>query len=105
MTSNSCMHHESDLIFSLLYSVNCIMCFICCIVFFAGRYIIRPRILCDVSSVNLSTTILGNHISFPVCVSPTGMQCAAHSMGEKATAKGIMARHHNRKLVDRLHPL
>ncbi len=41
------------------------------------------------SNVDLSTTILGNRISFPVGVSPTAMQCMAHPDGEKATAKGI----------------
>ena len=53
------------------------------------RYLIRPYVLRDVSNVDLSTTVLGNKISFPVGVSPTAMQCMAHPDGEKATARGI----------------
>ncbi len=53
------------------------------------RYLIRPRILRDVSNVDLSTTILGNRISFPVGVSPSAFHCLAHPDGEKATARGV----------------
>ena len=56
------------------------------------RYCIRPLVLRDVSSVDLSTTVLGTKISYPVCVSPTAMQCMAHPDGEKATARGVYIR-------------
>lgn len=37
---------------------------------------IRPRVLVDVSKVDMSTTILGHHISAPILVAPT----AAHKL-------------------------
>ncbi|ELU17171.1 hypothetical protein CAPTEDRAFT_103996 [Capitella teleta] len=51
------------------------------------RWKILPRVLRDVSSCDLSTTILGHRISFPVCVAPTGYQGDAHPDGEIATAQ------------------
>jgi (S)-2-hydroxy-acid oxidase len=38
----------------------------------------------------MSTTILGEKIDFPICVSPTAMQKMAHPDGEVATAKGCV---------------
>lgn len=52
------------------------------------RYHIVPRVLRDVSDVDMSTTILGHRISFPVCIAPTAMQRMAHPEGEVATARG-----------------
>ncbi|KAJ8045517.1 Hydroxyacid oxidase 1 [Holothuria leucospilota] len=46
-----------------------------------------PQLLKDVSNVDLSTTLLGEKISFPVAIAPTGMQSLAHPQGEVATAK------------------
>jgi (S)-2-hydroxy-acid oxidase len=45
-------------------------------------------VLRDVSTIDMSTTILGEKIDFPVCVAPTAMQKMAHPDGEIATAKG-----------------
>ena len=54
------------------------------------RYIIRPKVLVDVSVIDMSVTLLGDHrIDFPIGISPTGFQCMAHPEGEKATARGI----------------
>ena len=53
------------------------------------RYKFRPRFLRDVSNRDLSTTILGHQIAFPVCISPTAMNRMAHPDGELASAKGI----------------
>eukprot|EP01137_Pigoraptor_chileana_P032078 Opistho-2@20888 len=47
----------------------------------------RPRMLRDVSSLDLSTTILGEKISMPICASPTAMQRMAHPDGESATGR------------------
>lgn len=44
--------------------------------------------LADVSNTDLRTTILGQQVEFPICVSPTAMQCLAHPEGENATARG-----------------
>ena len=46
--------------------------------------------LVDVSNTDLRTTILGQEIAFPICASPTGVQCLAHPDGENATARGII---------------
>ncbi|XVF27109.1 hypothetical protein REPUB_Repub14bG0078300 [Reevesia pubescens] len=52
-----------------------------------SRIIIQPRILRDVSSVDLSTTVLGYHISMPVMIAPTSMHKLANPAGEIATAR------------------
>ena len=49
---------------------------------------LRPRFLRDVENRKLSTTVLGEEISFPVMVSPAGGHKLAHPDGELATAKG-----------------
>lgn len=41
----------------------------------------RPRILIDVSKIDLSTTVLGFNISMPIMVAPTAMQKMAHPDG------------------------
>ncbi|KAK0596524.1 hypothetical protein LWI29_016490 [Acer saccharum] len=51
------------------------------------RITFRPRILIDVSRVDLSTSILGYNISAPIIVAPTGLHQLAHPQGEVATAK------------------
>ncbi|XWS12186.1 hypothetical protein CRYUN_Cryun37aG0068200 [Craigia yunnanensis] len=52
-----------------------------------SRIIIQPRILRDVSSIDLSTTVLGYNISMPVMIAPTSMQKLANPAGEIATAR------------------
>ncbi|KAL5757309.1 hypothetical protein ACOSP7_019920 [Xanthoceras sorbifolium] len=51
------------------------------------RITFRPRILIDVSRVELSTSILGYNISMPIIVAPTAMHQLAHPEGEVATAR------------------
>jgi (S)-2-hydroxy-acid oxidase len=51
----------------------------------------RPRILIDVTSVDLTTTVLGFKISMPIMVAPTAMQRMAHPEGELATARATAA--------------
>ncbi|KAI8058193.1 hypothetical protein BDF22DRAFT_664390 [Syncephalis plumigaleata] len=50
------------------------------------RYILRPRILRDVSTIDTRCTILGSTIRSPICLAPSAMHCMAHEMGERATA-------------------
>ncbi|KAJ8870922.1 hypothetical protein PR048_027224 [Dryococelus australis] len=50
-------------------------------------YRIRPCCLVDVSSVDVSTQVLGTCVSLPVGISPTAMQRMAHPDGECATAR------------------
>lgn len=42
----------------------------------------------DVSRVDMRTSILGQEVSFPVCVGATAMQKMAHGDGELATVRG-----------------
>jgi 4-hydroxymandelate oxidase len=54
-------------------------------------YRFRPRILTDVSSVDLSTTILGTPVDVPVLVAPTTLQRQANPDGEAAMSAGVAA--------------
>ncbi|KAK2179194.1 hypothetical protein NP493_508g01040 [Ridgeia piscesae] len=55
------------------------------------RYQLRPRCLRDVSRRDLSTTVLGHKIAFPVCIAPSARHRMAHPDGEVATAQGAKA--------------
>ena len=46
-----------------------------------------PRVLRDVSDVDLSTTVLGQEVPFPVLLAPTGFQGLFHPEAELATAR------------------
>ena len=52
---------------------------------------IRPRLLTDVTTRDLSTTVLGRRISIPVMVPPAGTQVWAHPDGDVATARAACA--------------
>ena len=52
-----------------------------------SRYRLRPRVLVDVSGVDTSTTVFGRSISFPLSVSPAGLQAMAHPDGEAASSR------------------
>ena len=52
------------------------------------RYVILPRVLVNVSVVDMSVKLLGNRIDFPIGISPTAMHYLAHHEGEKGTARG-----------------
>jgi 4-hydroxymandelate oxidase len=52
------------------------------------RWIIRPRVLVDVSTVDTRTSVLGAEIPFPILLAPTAFQRMAHREGELATARG-----------------
>jgi 4-hydroxymandelate oxidase len=51
------------------------------------RIRLRPRVLRDVAQRDLSTTVLGQTISFPVLVAPLSPQRLAHPDGERETAR------------------
>jgi 4-hydroxymandelate oxidase len=53
-----------------------------------SRYVLRPRVLVDVSSRDLTTRILGQDVSLPVLVAPTALHALANPEGEVATARG-----------------
>ncbi|CAN4089150.1 unnamed protein product [Withania somnifera] len=52
---------------------------------------IQPRILVDVSRIDMSTVILGHRTAAPVIVAPTSFHQLAHPEGEVATARGAAA--------------
>jgi 4-hydroxymandelate oxidase len=54
------------------------------------NYQLLPKMLVDVSQRDLSTTILGQKVSMPILIAPTGFQCLAHPDGEIATAKSAV---------------
>jgi len=49
---------------------------------------LRPRVLRDVSHVDLSTTVLGEPVPHPILVAPTATHRLGHAEGELATACG-----------------
>jgi 4-hydroxymandelate oxidase len=55
------------------------------------RLRLRPRCLVDVSTRDLSTTVLGRPVSMPVLIAPTAFQRLAHPDGELATARAAAA--------------
>ncbi|NWR30938.1 HAOX1 oxidase, partial [Tachuris rubrigastra] len=56
-----------------------------------SRWQLYPRVLRDVSVVDVSSSALGQRLSFPVCVAATAMQRMAHPDGETATARACRA--------------
>ncbi|CAN4103054.1 unnamed protein product [Withania somnifera] len=46
-----------------------------------SRILFRPRILIDVSKIDMTTTVLGFKISMPIMIAPTAMQKMAHPEG------------------------
>ncbi|KAK1170708.1 hydroxyacid oxidase 1 [Acipenser oxyrinchus oxyrinchus] len=52
-----------------------------------SRWRLYPRVLRDVSQIDLSVSVLGQRISMPVCVAATAMQRMAHPDGETATVR------------------
>lgn len=57
-----------------------------------SRLRLMPKVLIDVSKVDMQTTILGEKIAFPICIAPSAMQRMAHNDGECATSRAS-ARH------------
>ncbi|NWX32679.1 HAOX2 oxidase, partial [Notiomystis cincta] len=55
------------------------------------RICFRPRMLRNVSVVDIRTNILGSEISFPVGIAPTGFHQLAWPDGEKSTARAARA--------------
>jgi len=53
------------------------------------RIRIRPRMLVDVTTCDIRTTVLGTSVNMPILVAPTAMHCLAHPEGECATARGV----------------
>jgi len=56
-----------------------------------NRLRLRPRILADVSTLDLATTAFGARLGHPVLVAPTAAHDLAHPDAEVATARGAAA--------------
>ncbi|MBD2664181.1 FMN-dependent alpha-hydroxy acid dehydrogenase [Richelia sinica FACHB-800] len=56
-----------------------------------ARIKLRPRMLVDVSNINLTTKILGVPLQLPLLIAPMAFQCLAHLDGEMATAEAAAA--------------
>lgn len=55
------------------------------------HYRIRPRVLRDVQSVDMSTSILGQRIGMPIGIAPSGWHKMGHAVGEAGTARAARA--------------
>ncbi len=56
-----------------------------------ARWALRSRVLTDVSSIDTSTTVLGEPVSLPILVGPSGLHNLSTPDGEVATAEGAKA--------------
>jgi len=56
-----------------------------------ARRKLRPRVLVDVSRIEVATTVLGTPIAAPVLVAPLAYQKMAHPHGEAGTARAAAA--------------
>lgn len=54
-------------------------------------WLLTPRTLADVSAVDTSATLLGEPVSLPLMLSPTGMSQLFHASGEMAVARAAAA--------------
>lgn len=52
-----------------------------------SRIKLCPRMLVDVSSIDLTTEVLGQPLQLPLLIAPMAFQCLAHPDGEIATAR------------------
>lgn len=55
------------------------------------RVKLRPRMLVDVSEINLTTSVLGQSLQLPLLIAPMAFQCLAHPDGELATATAAVS--------------
>jgi len=63
----------------------------------------RPRVLVDVSEIDLSTTVLGFKIAMPIMIAPAAMQKMAHPDGMPSLYHliiGILFYHRNFPNID-----
>ncbi len=53
------------------------------------RVQLRPRLLVDVSTIDMKTSVLGTPVHMPILIAPVGFQGLAHPEGECATARAL----------------
>lgn len=56
-----------------------------------NNYRMRPRVLRNVQDIDISTTVLGQRVSIPVGIAPSGWHKMAHPIGEVGTAAAARA--------------
>src|ERR1700704_2167252 len=56
------------------------------------RLRLRPRMLRDITAIDTSVSVLGQRLAMPLMVAPTGRHRLFHPEGERATARGAVAR-------------
>jgi isopentenyl diphosphate isomerase/L-lactate dehydrogenase-like FMN-dependent dehydrogenase len=52
-----------------------------------SNFVFRPRVLRDVSHIDLSTTVLGLPLALPIMIAPMGSLCLLHPDGDVAMAR------------------
>jgi len=72
-------------------------------VFCENRF--RPRILRDVSKIDLTTTVLGFNISMPIMIAPTAMQKMAHPEGIMSSIIELVGLCYIIRMILPLHPV
>ena len=55
------------------------------------RLRLRPHVLCDISKVDTSVSLLGTKVATPIVVAPMGRHKLFHADGERASARGAAA--------------
>ena len=55
------------------------------------RIRLRPRVLRDVSTIDMATTLLGSAVAAPIAIAPMAAHGLVHDDGELATAEGVAA--------------
>ncbi len=55
------------------------------------RIRLRPRVLVNVETISMQTSVLGTPIAMPIMVAPTSSHCVAYPEGECATTRGTGA--------------
>ena len=55
------------------------------------HYALAPRVLVDVSQVDVSTTVLGQRVATPILGAPTGLTGLVHDSGELGIARAVLA--------------
>lgn len=53
------------------------------------RFQLRPRVLIDVSTIDMKTCILSTPVNMPILIAPVGFQGLAHPEGECATTRAL----------------
>lgn len=53
----------------------------------SNLYCLKPRVMCDVSKLDLTKYIFGDKLALPIGISPTAMQKMAHLEGEKGMVR------------------